>query len=68
MARKTFGQKVSAIDAEIAELVEKKKELCEKQEQARKAELIQIIEKSGMSVDELRELVEQAKRGVRSPA
>jgi len=59
--RKTFDDKIAAIDKKIADLTAEKAALIEKKEQTRKNELVKIIDKSGMSVDELRRLVENNK-------
>ena len=61
-ARKTFDDRIADIDRKIAELTEEKKDLLNQKEQARKDGLLKIIDKSGLTADELLELIEKNKK------
>ena len=61
-ARKTFDDKIAAIDKKIDNLITEKNELIEKKEQSRKDDLLRIIDKSGLSVDDLRVLIANNKK------
>ena len=56
--KKSIEEKIVDIDKKIAELIEEKKDLMDKKEQESKVELLKIIDKSGLSTEELLELIE----------
>ena len=60
--RKSYDEKIADLDNKIAELQAEKRNLNEEKEQERKNELLKIIEKSNMSADDLRELINSNKK------
>ena len=60
--RKTYEEKLADIDRKIEKLETDKRNIIEGKEKERKDELLRILDRSGMSVDELRDLIDNNKK------
>ena len=60
--RKTYEERLTDIDKKIEKLIADKNRIIDEHEQGRKDELLKILNKSGMSANELRELIENNKK------
>ena len=60
--KKSYDDRIAAYDEKIEKLISEKNKIIEEQEQIRKDEILKIIVRSNLTIDEVRELIENNKK------